>query len=76
MGNEVVALEDKSYSVVSVNVPVSVLIILGASATDNKVTGGVMVEAANQVQKRGLSATGGTENRNKFLVSEGQVNAL
>ena len=76
MGNEIVALENEAYSVVSVNVPVSVLIVLCASAADDKIARRVVVESADEVQKCGFSTSRRSENGNEFLVSEGEVDTL
>ena len=76
MRDEVIALEDEAYSVVSVNVPVPVLIILGASAADDKVAGGIVVKSADDVEKGGFSAARGAKDGNKFLVAEGEIHTL
>ena len=55
VGNEVIALENEADSVVSVNVPVAVLVVLCASAADNKVTGCVVVKSADEVEEGCLS---------------------
>ena len=73
--NKVVALENKSYAMVAVNVPIAVAVGLGASSVDNEITRGVSVKTADDVKKRCLTAAGGTEDRNKLLVTEGNVNA-
>ena len=53
--DEVVALEDEAYSVVSVNVPISVSVFLGTAAADHKIAVGVVVKTADDVEKCGLS---------------------
>ena len=70
MRNEVVALEDKSYSVISVYVPVSVGIRFRASAVDYKISVGILIKTADNVKKRRFSAARRTENRDEFASSE------
>ena len=74
--NEVVALEDEADSVVTVHVPVSVLVGLGASAVDDEIAVGVAVQTAHDVEHGGLSTAGGAEDGNELTVTEGDVHAL
>ena len=55
MRNEVVALENESYGMVPVGIPVSVGIVLCGYAVYNKVPAVLPVESAYDVKKRGLS---------------------
>ena len=70
MGDKVVALKDKAYRVVAVSVPISVLVILGGNAVDNKVTRGIMVKSADDVEQRSLAAARMSEYRNELVLTE------
>ena len=69
--DEVIALEDKSDTVVAVNVPVAVGVKLGADAAYNEVAVGVVVKSADDVKHRCLSASRGSEDGDKLAFSEG-----
>ncbi len=68
--DEVVALEHKPDPVVPVRIPVLVSVVLCASSVDDEIAAVVVVQAADDVQQRGLSAARGTENRYEFIVPE------
>ena len=70
MGDKVVALKDKAYRVVAVSVPISVLVILGGNAVDNKVARGIMVKSADDVEQRSFAAAGMSEYRNELVLTE------
>ncbi len=53
--DEVVALEHEADAVVAVGVPVVVLVLLGGDAIDDEVAGIEVVEAADDVEHRGLA---------------------
>ena len=73
--NQVIALENKADTVVSVYVPVAVTVKLCADTIDNKITGGVSVKTANNVKHGGLTASGRAENGNEFSVTKNDINA-
>ena len=74
--DEVVALKDKADGVVAVRVPVAVVVLLCGAAVDNEVAGGVAVQAADDVQQRGLAAAGLAQDRNELVFTKGNVDAL
>ncbi len=76
MGNQVVGLENETDGVVSVRIPVSCLVLLGRFAVDDQITGRVFVQSADDVEHRRLSASGRTQERNEFCVSEGHRNTF
>ena len=71
--NKVIGLKNEAYTMVSVNVPISVTVELRALTVDNQVTRGVSVKTAHDVKQRGLSASRGAEDRNEFSVTEGYI---
>lgn len=55
---------------VAVGVPVAVLEILGRLALDYQVAGGVLIEAADDIQQRRLAAAGVAKDRDEFALAE------
>ena len=70
MGNEVVRLKHEADAVISVYVPIAVGIIFRGNAADDEIAGRVMVESADDVQKRCFSASRRTEYGNEFIGAE------
>ena len=76
MRDQVVALEHKADCVVAVGIPVPVAVFFRGDIVDNEVTGIIAVQSADDIQECGLAGTGRTENRDKFIVAEGQRNMV
>ena len=76
MRDQVIALEDEADRMVAVGIPVAVFVILGRAAIDHKVAFGVLVETTNDVEHRGFTAAGGTEDRDKFVFPKLQIDPL
>ena len=76
MRDQVIRLENETDRMVTVCIPVSVLVILGGSSINDQITGGVLVKTADNVQHGRLTASGLTEDRNKFTVTEAETDAL
>ena len=76
VGNEVVGLEYETDTVVTVNVPIVILIRLGGFSVDHQIARGVLVQAADDVEHRRLTATGRAENGHEFVTAETQVYPL
>ncbi len=76
MGNEVIGLEDEADSVVSIDIPVMVDEVLGGSSFDDEIAGCIVVKSTEDVQQSSLSASGRTENRNEFILSEIEADSL
>ena len=76
MRDQVVGLKYKTDRMVSVCVPVSVFVVFGRSSVDDQITGGVLVETADNVQHRRLTASGLAKDRNKFTVTEAEANTF
>ena len=70
MGDQVIALEDKANAMVTVNVPISVLKGARASSADGKIARRIVIQSSDDVQQRGLSASGGAEDRNELVLTE------
>ena len=73
VGNQVVALEHEADGVVAVGVPVPVLVVLGGAAVDDEVAAGVAVQPADDVQRGGLAAAGGAQDRHELVFPELQI---
>ena len=61
---------------VTVAVPIRVGIVIGGAAVYDKVALGVGVKTADDIQQRGLAASGGTQNSDKFAFTKLKVDAL
>lgn len=70
MGNQVITLEDEADGVIAVGIPVTVMEFLGGAPGDDQVAACVLVKTADDVQHCGFSASGGTENGDKFMRTE------
>ena len=70
VGDEVVALEHEADAVVAVGVPILVFVLFGGDAVDDEVARVVVVEAAHDVEQRGLARAGGAEYRHELVVAE------
>ena len=70
MRDQVVALEDKADRVVPVGIPVAVLILFRGNAVDDQIAAVVAVEAADDVEQRGLARAAGAEDGDKFTVAQ------
>ncbi len=70
MRYHVVALENEAYRVVAVCIPIPVLVLLGGTPVYHEVSGGVLIQTADDVQQRGLAAARMSEHRDKLAVAE------
>ena len=70
MRNQIVALKNEADRMIPVGIPIGITIVLGRNAVDPQISRCITVESADDIQKRCLSAAGGTENRHKLTVSE------
>ena len=75
MRNEVIALENKAYRMISVRIPVAVAEILCGSAVYHEITLCIFVKSADDIEQGSLTAAGRTEDGNKFVSAEAQVDA-
>ena len=55
---------------VAVSVPVTVFVLLGGRAVDDKVAGGIVVKTADDIEQGSLTAAGVTKDRNEFIFTE------
>ena len=74
--NEVVGLENKSDPMISVDVPVAVLIILCRTPFNDKVARRIVIQAADDVEKRRLAAARRAEDADKFVFAKFQAHAF
>ena len=56
MGNQIIALKNKSNGMVSVGIPVFVFIFFGGYPIDDQIAAVIPVETANDIQKSGFSS--------------------
>ena len=73
MRDQVIALEHKSYGVISVGVPVSVLVFFGTYPVYDQIPGSILVESAEYVEHSGFAASGRTQDRDKFALTKSKV---
>ena len=76
VGDQVVALEDEAHRVVAVGVPVAVVVLFGRDAVDDQIAAVIAVQAADDVQQRGLAGTGRPQDGDKLIVAEAQVHMV
>ena len=70
VGDQVVALEHKAHGVVAVGVPVAVLEVLGGASANGEVAAGVLIQAADDVQKGGFPTAGMAQDGDEFVFTE------
>jgi hypothetical protein len=70
VGNEIVALEHEANAVVAVGIPVTILEFLGGFAVDEKITVGIAIQTAHDIEQGGLTASGRAENGHELAFSE------
>ena len=70
VGDEVIALEHEADGMVAVGVPVPVGVAAGGDAVDDELAAVVAVEAADDVEQRGLARAAGAEDGDKFAVAQ------
>ena len=70
VGDEVIALEHEADGVVAVGVPVPVGVAAGGDAVDDELAVVVAVEAADDVEQRGLARAAGAEDGDEFAVAQ------
>ena len=76
VGDQVVALKHKAYGVIAVSIPVLAFEVLGGTATNDQITGGVLVQTTDDVQQGGFAATGVAQNRHEFRRTEADAHTL
>ena len=74
MGDQVIALKDKSNGVIAVGVPVTVRVLRRGDVTDIQLAAGIPVQTAYDVEKGSFTAPGGTENGYKLVFPEADGN--
>lgn len=72
MRNQVVTLEDESDPMVPVRIPIAVGEFFRADPVDQKIATAVMIQPADDIEQRGFSAAGRSQNRNEFGIPERQ----
>ena len=76
MGDQIIRLKHKAHRVVAVGIPVAVAKVLGGFAVDDQVPGGILIQAPDDVQQRGLAAAGVAQDGHKLAFTEFQVHTL
>ena len=71
--NEIVRLKHEADAVIAVRVPIGVFKIFRGDAFDHEVARRVVVESADDIQKRRFAAPGMAEYRNELLLAEAQA---
>ena len=76
VGDQIVALEHEAHRMIAVGVPIPALVLTGGAAADDQVTAGIAVQAADDVQKRGLATAGVTQYGHKLRRPKGNGHAF
>ncbi len=76
MGNEVIALENESYGMVTVGIPIPVVVFLRAPALYYEVAGSVLVKSAYNIQQGGFTAARSAQNGHEFVFAEFEADTL
>ena len=76
MGDQVIGLEYKTHRVVAVGIPVAVGKVFCGFSVDNQVPGGILIQAPDDIQQRGLTAAGVAQDGYKLAFTEFQVHAF
>ena len=76
MRNQIITLENKSYRMITIRIPVSVFIFLRWYSIDDQISAVISVQTTNDIQKRCLSRTTRSQNSNKFIISEIQTDII
>ena len=70
VGDQVVALEHKSYRVVAVRIPVPVLKGFGGAPVDDQIAVGILVQPADDVQQSGLATARRAQDGDELRAAE------
>ena len=73
MRDQIIALENEPYRVISVCIPVSILVFLGADPVDYQISFSILIESAQNIKHCCLTAARRTENRNELAFTEREV---
>ena len=76
VGDQVIGLKDKADGVVAIGVPVGVRELSGGASVDDQVSRAEAVQAADDVQQRGLAAAGVAQDRDKLALAEFKIDSL
>ena len=76
VGDEVIALKDESDGVIAVRIPVAVGIPLGTDTVDDQIALVITIQTADDVQHGRLAGAALSEDRDKFVITQTQRNAL
>src|SRR5699024_11079128 len=69
VGNQVIALKNKSNGMVPVRIPVPVFVFFCGNTIDDQVSAVIPVQSSDNVQQGGLSRTTGSQDRYKLIIS-------
>ena len=58
---------------VAIGIPIGIAIFFGGTAVDDQVALGILIQAADDVEHRGLSAARGAEDGHKLAAAEAQI---
>ena len=74
--DQVIALKDETDGMVAVGIPIPRGKVLRRASADDKIAGGILIQSADDVQKRRLSAAGRPKHSDKFMPPEPDRHAL
>ena len=76
MGDQIVALEDEAHGVVAVGVPVPGGVFFRGDPVDDELALVVAVQAADDVEQRGLAGAAGAQDGHKLVVPQAETHPV
>ena len=76
VGDQVIILEYKADGMVPIGVPIPIFKLFGGFTVDDQITGGIPIQATDDVEHGGFTASGLTQNGNELTFPEIQIYAL
>ena len=76
MRNEIITLENESYRMVPISIPVSVFILFGRGSVDDKVTFIITIQTSDNIQQGRFPGTGRSQNSDKLIVAKIQADII
>ncbi|MNW57054.1 hypothetical protein D3C74_348260 [compost metagenome] len=76
MRNQVVTLKNKTHTIVTVCVPVTVFEVLRRLSVNNQLSAIILIKSADDIQQRGFPRSALAQNRDKFTFPEIQIHFI
>ena len=76
MRDKVVGLENETYFLVAVSVPVDVVVLFGGNSVNLYIAACISVKASDYIQQSGFAAAGRTQNGHEFIIAKFDGNVV